>query len=59
MTRARDLASQADLTFDGNTLKIDTVNDRIGIGTASPQVVYIIQMALMQVVPNVVEKHNL
>ena len=36
MTRARDLASQADLTFDGNTLKIDTVNDRIGIGTDSP-----------------------
>ena len=36
MTRARDLASQADLTFDGNTLKIDTVNDRVGIGTDSP-----------------------
>ena len=36
MTRARDLANQADLTFDGSTLKIDTVNDRVGIGTDSP-----------------------
>ena len=36
MTRARDLANQADLTFDGSTLKIDTVNDRVGIGTTSP-----------------------
>ena len=36
MTRARDLANSADLTFDGSTLKIDTVNDRVGIGTATP-----------------------
>ena len=36
MTRARDLANSADLSFDGSTFKIDTVNDRVGIGTTSP-----------------------
>ena len=36
MTRARDLANSADLTFDGSTLKIDTVNDRVGIGDTLP-----------------------
>tara|TARA_A100000164_G_scaffold378694_1_gene420959 strand:+ start:4589 stop:6151 length:1563 start_codon:yes stop_codon:yes gene_type:complete len=37
MTRARDLANSADLSFDGSTFKIDTANDRVGIGTATPQ----------------------
>ena len=37
MTRARDLANSADLSFDGSTFKIDTANDRIGIGTTSPK----------------------
>ena len=36
MTRARDLADSADLAFDGNTLKIDSSTNRVGIGTASP-----------------------
>jgi uncharacterized protein YfaP (DUF2135 family) len=36
MTRARDLADSADLAFDGDTLKIDTANNRVGIGTSSP-----------------------
>lgn len=36
MTRARDLADSADLAFDGDTLKIDSANNRVGIGTASP-----------------------
>jgi len=36
MTRARELANSADLSFDGSTFKIDTVNDRVGIGTDSP-----------------------
>lgn len=36
MSRARDLADSADLNFDSNTLAIDTANNRVGIGTASP-----------------------
>ena len=36
MTRARDLADSADLAFDGDTLKIDSTNNRVGIGTSSP-----------------------
>lgn len=36
MTRARTLADIADLNIDSNTLVIDTSNNRVGIGTASP-----------------------
>ena len=36
MSRARDLADSADLSFDGSTLSIDSTNNRVGIGTASP-----------------------
>ena len=36
MTRARDLADSADLAFDGDTLKIDSTNNRVGINEASP-----------------------
>ena len=36
MSRARDLADSADLSFDGSTLSIDTTNNRVGIGTTSP-----------------------
>ena len=36
MSRARDLADSADLAFDGDTLKIDSTNNRVGIGTTSP-----------------------
>lgn len=36
MSKARDLADSADLNFDSNTLAIDTVNNRVGIGTATP-----------------------
>ena len=41
MTRARDLANSADLSFDGltvdtNTLHVDSVNNRVGIGTTIP-----------------------
>jgi len=38
MSRARDLADSADLNFDDGTLVIDSGNNRVGIGTASPQV---------------------
>jgi hypothetical protein len=40
MTRARDLAKgtfSGDLTVDTNTLVVDSVNNRVGVGTASPQ----------------------
>ena len=36
MTRARTLADIADLNIDSNTLVIDTSNNRVGIGTSSP-----------------------
>ena len=36
MSRARDLADSADLNFDDGTLVIDSGNNRVGIGTASP-----------------------
>ena len=36
MTRARTLADIGDLNIDSNTLVIDTSNNRVGIGTASP-----------------------
>ena len=36
MSRARDLADSADLSFDGTTLVVDETNNRVGIGTASP-----------------------
>ena len=36
MTRARDLADSADLAFDGDTLKIDSTNDRVGVNEVSP-----------------------
>ena len=36
MSRARDLADSADLSFDGSTLSIDSTNNRVGIGTSSP-----------------------
>ena len=36
MSRARDLADSADLSFDSGTLVIDSDNDRVGVGTASP-----------------------
>ena len=36
MSRARDLADSADLNFDSGTLVIDSANNRVGIGTASP-----------------------
>jgi hypothetical protein len=39
MTRARDLAKgtfSGDLTVDTNTLVVDSANNRVGVGTASP-----------------------
>jgi hypothetical protein len=36
MSRARQLADSADLSFDGTTLVVDETNNRVGIGTASP-----------------------
>jgi hypothetical protein len=36
MTRARDLADSADLNFDNGTLVVDQTNNRVGIGTTSP-----------------------
>ena len=41
MTRARDLAKgtfSGDLTVDTNTLVVDSANNRVGIGTTSPDV---------------------
>jgi hypothetical protein len=41
MTRARDLAKgtfSGDLTVDTNTLVVDSANNRVGVGTASPRV---------------------
>ena len=41
MTRARDLAKgtfSGDLTVDTNTLVVDSANNRVGVGTASPDV---------------------
>lgn len=39
MSRARDLADSADLNFDDGTLVIDSGNNRVGIGTASPSAI--------------------
>jgi len=36
MSRARQLADSADLSFDGSTLVVDEANNRVGIGTSSP-----------------------
>jgi len=38
MSRARQLADSADLSFDGTTLVVDETNNRVGIGEASPSV---------------------
>ena len=38
MSRARQLADSADLNFDSGTLVIDSANNRVGIGEASPTV---------------------
>jgi hypothetical protein len=37
MSRARQLADSADLSFDDGTLVVDSANNRVGIGTDSPQ----------------------
>src|SRR6056300_758606 len=37
MSRARDLADSADLSFDDGTLVVDSANNRVGIGTSSPE----------------------
>ena len=36
MSRARQLADSADLNFDSGTLVIDSANNNVGIGTATP-----------------------
>jgi len=37
MSKTRDLANLADLNFDSGTMVVDKVNDKVGIGTSSPQ----------------------
>ena len=36
------LTVSGDATFDTNTLKVDSSNNRVGIGTTSPQIIFII-----------------
>ena len=36
MSKTRDLANLADLNFDSGTMVVDKVNDRVGVGNATP-----------------------
>ena len=45
MSKTRDLANLADLNFDSGTMVVDKVNDRVGIGTSSPDQTLVVKTA--------------